>query len=136
MQRGKQKIGEKIKFLRKNKLNITQSELAELVGISKSFMSDIENQRTYPSVKTLDKLAKILDVSIDYFFTEEEIEKTKIIHTKENEIEKVNILNKLIKNLIEEKIIIDENNISDDVFNLIMNAIKIQIKLEKEKMKK
>ena len=134
MQINKENLGNKIKFMRKNKLNITQSELAEKIGISKRFMRDIENGRTYPSFETLSKLSMAFGVSMSDFFTEDELKIKKTIHNEENEIEKVTLINKLIKNLIEEKIITDENNITDDVLELIINTIKIQIKLEKEKL--
>ena len=50
-------IGKKIKELRKSK-NLTQEEFSEQIGISRSYLSDIENNRKSPSVETLDKLAE------------------------------------------------------------------------------
>ena len=57
------KIGEKIKMVRKLR-KLSQKELANKVGISNSFMCDIETGRTEPSIKTLYKIAEVLDTDI------------------------------------------------------------------------
>jgi transcriptional regulator with XRE-family HTH domain len=56
-------IGEKIKCERLKK-SLKQYELAEKAGISNTYLSDIEVGRTFPSLKTLDKLAKALEIDI------------------------------------------------------------------------
>lgn len=61
-------IGENVKAIRKEK-KLTQSELAEEMGISRSYLSDIENNRKNPSIKTLTSLANKLDVSVVYLMT-------------------------------------------------------------------
>lgn len=57
-------IGNKIYQLRRS-INMTQQELAEKVGISVTFLSEIENGRKSMSVDTLIKLSKVLQVSLD-----------------------------------------------------------------------
>ncbi|MBR0576477.1 helix-turn-helix transcriptional regulator [Proteiniclasticum sp. BAD-10] len=54
-------IGENIRRERKKK-NITQKELGEKVGISNTYLSDMEIGRTNPSIKTLRKIAQGLDI--------------------------------------------------------------------------
>jgi len=56
-------IGKKIKFIRKS-MGINQNKLAQLSGISNTYLSDIENLRTVPSLKTLNSLAIALEVSL------------------------------------------------------------------------
>ncbi len=56
-------IGKKIKFIRKSK-SINQNKLAQLSGISNTYLSDIENLRTVPSLKTLNSLAIALGISL------------------------------------------------------------------------
>lgn len=51
------KIGDRIKELRKEK-GFTQNELAEFSGLSRSYLSDVENSRKNPSVETVEKLAE------------------------------------------------------------------------------
>jgi transcriptional regulator with XRE-family HTH domain len=55
-------IGENIKRVRKEK-KMTQKDLGEIVGISNTYLSDIEIGRTNPSIKTLKRIAKGLEVS-------------------------------------------------------------------------
>lgn len=57
-------IGEKIYKLRRMN-GLTQQELAELMGISITFLSEIENGHKSMSVDTLVRLAKALHVSLD-----------------------------------------------------------------------
>ena len=54
-------LGAKIKELRLKK-KIKQIDLASTAGISNSYLSDIENSRTEPSLKTLMKIARALNV--------------------------------------------------------------------------
>lgn len=60
-------IGEKIKKKRIEK-NLKQYELAELAKMSNTFLSDIETGRSAPSIKTLEKIAKVLELDIKEFF--------------------------------------------------------------------
>ena len=45
-----------------------QYELAELAKMSNTFLSDIETGRSAPSIKTLEKIAKVLEIDIKEFF--------------------------------------------------------------------
>ena len=63
-------IGSKIRKLRLEK-GITQIELAKKAGISNTYLSDIENERTNPSLKTLFKIAKALETNFDTIFYRE-----------------------------------------------------------------
>lgn len=58
-------IGNNIKKIRKEK-KITQKKLAEEMGISRSYLSDLENNRYNPSSKTLEMLAEKLGTSMLY----------------------------------------------------------------------
>lgn len=59
-------IGGKIKRERLKK-SLKQYELAEKANISNTYLSDIEVGRTSPSLKTLKKIAKALEVDIKEF---------------------------------------------------------------------
>ena len=50
-------IGEKIKKLRTYK-GLTQELFAKEIGISRSYLSDLENNRKSPTIETLEKIAK------------------------------------------------------------------------------
>jgi DNA-binding XRE family transcriptional regulator len=56
------KLGENLKKIRTKK-NITQTELAKTLGVDKSFVSNIENGKTNPTLSTITNLAQTLGVS-------------------------------------------------------------------------
>lgn len=56
------KLGENLKKIRAKK-DITQTELAKILGVDKSFVSNIENAKTNPTLSTITSLAKALSVS-------------------------------------------------------------------------
>lgn len=62
-------IGTKLKALRKQQ-KISQKSLAEQIGISPSFLSDIENNRSNPSFANMEKLCQALEVNIGYFLSQ------------------------------------------------------------------
>jgi transcriptional regulator with XRE-family HTH domain len=62
MQEESKKLGHNLKMIRTSK-NITQSELADLIGVDKSFVSNIENGETNPTLSTISSLAKALGIS-------------------------------------------------------------------------
>ena len=49
------------------KRNFKQYQLANKANISNTYLSDIETGRTTPSLKTLKKIAKALDVDCSIF---------------------------------------------------------------------
>ncbi len=62
-------IGSKITTLRK-KFNLSQSELAKKVEVSRTIIGNYERNENTPSVDILLKIAKTFDVSIDYLIGE------------------------------------------------------------------
>lgn len=62
MKEESKKLGENLKEIRVSK-HITQSELAEKLGADKSFVSNIENGKTNPTLSTITSLAKALGIT-------------------------------------------------------------------------
>jgi len=58
-----QKLGKKIQGLRKDN-KLTQEKLAEMTGLDRTYISDIERGVRNPSLKSLQKLAGALKISI------------------------------------------------------------------------
>lgn len=58
-------LGIEIRNARKKK-GITQQELAKSIKISRNYISDIENERYLPSVKTLIKIANEVDLDLNF----------------------------------------------------------------------
>ncbi len=68
--------GERIKILRQS-LGWTQDRLAHEAGISKSFLSEIENDKASISGEYLLKIANTLNTSLDYLMKGETIQNDK-----------------------------------------------------------
>lgn len=63
-------IGERIKSLR-NERNMTLAELSQKTSLSTSYLSQLERDKTTPSLSSLVEIANALDVNVRYFFEEE-----------------------------------------------------------------
>lgn len=57
----------RIAELRKEKL-ISQEKLAEQVGLSRTYISEIENNKKQPNVKLAIQIAKVLGKSVESIF--------------------------------------------------------------------
>lgn len=57
------KLGENLKRIRTKK-GISQGEIARRLEVDKGFVSNIENGKTNPTLSTIAKLAKAIEVSI------------------------------------------------------------------------
>jgi len=58
------KLGEQIKKYR-NELSLSQDDLAEKIFVSRQSISNWENDRTYPDIKSLVLLSEVFHVSLD-----------------------------------------------------------------------
>ena len=58
-------IGTRIR-LRRLELNLSQEELAEIVGISPSFVGHIERAEKSATLDTYDRICEVLGLSLDY----------------------------------------------------------------------
>ena len=58
-------FSQKLKFLRKKK-NLTQSDMANMLGITRQGYGKYESSDSQPDLVTLEKLANFFDVSTDY----------------------------------------------------------------------
>lgn len=67
MQEESKKLGNNLKTIRTSK-NITQSELADILAVDKSFVSNIENGKNNPTLSTIASLAKALKIPVDELF--------------------------------------------------------------------
>ncbi len=62
-------LGTRLRKLR-TKRGLSQSELARLVGVTPSSISQVESNLIYPSIPALLKMAEVLDVDVSAFFVE------------------------------------------------------------------
>ncbi len=104
MNETKHLLGKRIKNLR-NEKNLTQEQLAELAGIEKRNLSNIENGHTFPS-KFLVNIAKALKVTLPELFDfdhlkvdREYMEKYISQNVKELSDENITILYRMTKSM-------------------------------------
>lgn len=60
-------IGERLRSLRETK-NLSQGEIEQRTGLLRCYISRVENGHTVPSVETLEKLARALEVPLHEIF--------------------------------------------------------------------
>jgi transcriptional regulator with XRE-family HTH domain len=61
------RFGKQLRKIRRNR-DITQEKLAEAIGVTAEFISNMERGKYAPSFDTLEKLAAVLEVDVSEFF--------------------------------------------------------------------
>lgn len=74
-------IGSTIRAIRKRK-NITIAQICESTGLSQGFMSQVETNKTSPSIATLENIAQALNVPLAYLLLKKE-ERMSIVRKEE-----------------------------------------------------
>ena len=127
-------IGKKLKALRKEK-GLTLSDVTKLTGLSKTTISDIENNKTRPNLSTIEKLSTILDIK--QLFLQEQLEITEVdsatYESSEDKAEESidSFTIKLVEELLKENIIKDPENIPQEIVDLILVKLKKDIEMRK-----
>ena len=104
-------LGKKIKELR-IKSKFTQSELADLLGVTKSSVASYENDSRQPSLLVLIKIAQIFNVSTDYLLLNKSEKNISITSLNE---EQTAIIKSLIKIFSESNA--REHNLKNNLLN-------------------
>jgi transcriptional regulator with XRE-family HTH domain len=65
------KYGQAIRILRQNK-SISQEQLADLCGLHRTYISDVELGKRNVSLENIDKIASALDMNVSEIFIEVE----------------------------------------------------------------
>ncbi len=140
-------IGLKIKELRSRKSvelgeKLTQKGLADILGISRSYLGDIESGRTKPNEELLMKIAKILDVDISELTTcKTEIDVIKETNSEYlpelNNKDEKDIAKKLSETLSsleksQEGLMFDGEPIDEETRELLKISLENSIKLAKQ----
>jgi len=69
-------IGETIRNFRLQK-GMSQGDIEKRTGLLRCYLSRVENGHTIPSLETLNKIAKAMDIALAQFFTDGEAEPAK-----------------------------------------------------------
>ncbi len=70
-------VGDRIREVR-DELEITQDQLAQRAGISKGFLSDVENNKRNISSENLLRIANVLGASVDYLLRGDVLESSTV----------------------------------------------------------
>ena len=92
-------LGKNLRILRKNK-NLSMQKLAEKIGSSTGYISDVENGNAVPGGGFIYSLKRALEVDLNAFFTPEGEEAKTDLSNKTSESE--NYLRQLIKEKAEQ----------------------------------
>ena len=79
-------LGKRVKFLRMDK-GISQTSLAQAIGLSQTNLSNMESGRTAITMQNLFKIQKVLDCNMRDFFIDFDAEKNKEVKQESNEVE-------------------------------------------------
>lgn len=77
-------IGSNIRAIRKRK-KITIAQICEQTGLSQGFLSQVETNKTSPSIATLENIAAVLEVPLAYLLLKKE-ERMSIVRQEERKI--------------------------------------------------
>lgn len=83
--------------------NLTQEQVAEALGVSRQTISNWENDKTFPDIKSAVELSDLYDVSLDHLLKEEKV-MSKYLEFLDESINVVKIKIKLSKYKIEENL--------------------------------
>ncbi len=77
-------IGSNIRTIRKRK-NVTIAQICDKTGLSQGFLSQIETNKTSPSIATLENIAKALDIPLAYLLLQKE-ERMQVVRKGERKL--------------------------------------------------
>ena len=119
----------KVKHLRKVELKLTQAEFAKLCGVSRSYISEIEQGRIVGNLNLINKLSKISNKPIDYFTDS----------TADIKIHSYEVLDNIINSFIENGLISENGEMDKDTEEFLTKTLKKEIlyklSLKKKKIK-
>ena len=102
------KFGKRLRTARESR-KLTQEQLSELTGLSNNYISNIERNRSIPSLETVGKICNVLEVTPDYLlcdsvYTSKEYIKDEIAgKLSQCNSKNLSLLSKFLSLLIEEQ---------------------------------
>lgn len=96
-------LSENIVFYRR-KINLTQEQCAQLIGIKRSLLGAYEEGRAEPSIRTLIRMSKVFGKTIDQLIRkriegEEEKESEDMLNLSEDFLRKISLMKYLVEDI-------------------------------------
>lgn len=110
-------LAEKVKHIRKVELKVTQAELAKLCGVSRSYISEIEQGRIIGNLNLIKKLSKISNKPLEYFTDS----------TEDIKINSYEVLDNIINSFIENGLISEKGEMDKDTEEFLTKTLKKEI---------
>jgi len=63
----KKRFAKRLRKIRRSR-DLTQEQLADMVGVSLNFIGQLERGESAPSLETVQKIAEVLEVDVSEFF--------------------------------------------------------------------
>lgn len=76
-------IGSKLQNARM-RANLTQEQVAEVLGVSRQTISNWENEKTYPDIRSVVKMSDLYEVSLDHLLKEDKPMSNYVEYLEEN----------------------------------------------------
>lgn len=121
-------FGPRLKMLRKEK-GLTGTEFGKLFNFSRSGVSNWEARTREPSQAVLKEIADYFEVSVDYLIGVSDVRSPNIIANEDVK----GFTAKLVEQLIKEKMIKDIDHIPDDIVNMVISALKYDLRQNKKR---
>lgn len=127
-------LGENIRKIRKEK-GYSILKLRELTGLSKSTISEIENDKSSPTFETLNKIAKALEIRVETLISYDQLNEW---DNEYHDLKEQNVKETTCEDFDEEirAIARDMKNLSSDKKQLLHDLIKTMIQSGDDELKK
>lgn len=116
-------IGEKIVEARREN-NLTQEQLAELLGVTRQSISRWEQNQAFPEMEKIIRLSDILGVSCDYLLKENVTKKDCNVDSEEKSFMQTRLLKGLVGKKVKVNLLDGECDV--DYFNKICEILEIE----------
>jgi len=122
-------FGERIRSLRIEH-GLTGTELGKIFNLTRSGISSYEARGSFTDEATLKKIAAYFDVSIDYLIGASDVKNPFVELEVDEEVHSFTV--ELVKQLMKSGIIADPDNIPIEITDMIVAALKNDIKTNKK----
>lgn len=122
-------FGDRLKLLRLE-CELTGTDLGKIFNFSRSAISNWEIKNRQPSQDILKQLAVFFDVSVDYLIGVSDVRKPVVEPIADDDVHSFTV--ELVKQLMKSGIIEDPDNIPKEITDMIIAALKNDIKTKKK----
>lgn len=117
-------LAQKVKYLRKDELKLTQKDFAEKCGVSRSYIGEIEAGRVVGNFNLISKLSDISGKPITYFVGSDDIQ-----------VKSYEVLDNIINSFISSGVISEDGSMDEVTEQFLLHTLKKEIIYKLSEMK-